>query len=243
MILSIKSFFLWTPFSQIDFERGKQPLRLSEEWELPVSDIIDKKKQRRLNELSKIVLHSATKCITSENKNFVTVLSSRNGDINNALKILQDIKAGELISPQMFVNSVLNMPYAYYSIFFNNNLPSSAISSSESSLCYGFLEAAMNLNRFPGKDVLLTCADLPLDNDLKCYNDTSYLPYSLSLIISKEKSDQNMISFDYESFKGTKNQNRIPDALDFYYHFLSDNNVFFASETSDSRFIWKKHST
>lgn len=236
---SIKSFFLWTPFLPIE-SSGSPSLVQTKDWEIPAPDFIDKKQQRRLNELSKLVLYSAIKCTNPENRKLVTVLSSRNGDINNALKILQDIAKEELVSPQMFVNSVLNMPFAYYSIFFRNNLPSSAICSSESSLCYGFLEAAMNLKRFPGNDVLLTCADLSLNDDLEAFNDTPYLPYSLSMIISSDDSVQNRICFGHEAFNGTKKQNQIPDVLDFYFHFLKEDNDFFASETSDSRFTWKK---
>ncbi len=240
--LSIKSFFLWTPFPLVESEKDRPSFIQSEEWEIPAPDFVDKKKQRRLNELSKLVLHSAIKCTTAEKRNFVTVLSSRNGDINNALKVLQDISHNELVSPQMFVNSVLNMPFAYYSIFFGNNLPSSAVSSSESSLGYGFLEAVLNLRRFPGNDVLLTCADLPLNGDLKGFNNTPYLPYSLSMVISEDVSAQNRICFNHETFNGRKVRSQIPDALEFYHHFLNEDNDFYASETSDSRFTWKKQS-
>jgi len=240
--LAIKSFYLWTPFSLIEPIRDVYSLPQPEKWEIPSPDFIDKKKQRKLNDFSKLVLHSAIKCSAPENRSYITVLSSRNGDINNALKVLQDIVKDELISPQMFVNSVLNMPFAHYSIFFQNNLPSSAISTNESSLGYGFLEAALNLKRFNGNDVLLTCADLPLDGDLESYSDTSYLPYSLSMIISNDDNQNKRFCFEYEPYTGQKKQNQIPDALEFYFHFLNGSNDTFISETSDSRFTWKKQS-
>ncbi len=240
--LAIKSFYLWTPFSLSEPINDLHSLAQPEKWEVPSPDFIDKKKQRKLNDFSKLVLHSAIKCSAPENRNFITILSSRNGDINNALKVLQDIAKDELVSPQMFVNSVLNMPFAYYSIFFQNNLPSSAISTSESSLGYGFLEAVMNLQRFKGNNVLLTCADLPLDGDLEDYCDTHYLPYSLSMIISNDHNQKIRCCFDCEPNSNQKKQNQIPDALEFYFHFLNGSNDTFVSETSDFRFIWKKQS-
>ncbi len=240
--LTIKSFYLWTPFSFVNTSGQNHSYVLPEKWEIPTPDFIDKKKLRKLNDLSKLILHSAIRCSTPENRNFITVLSSRNGDINNALKLLQDIANDELVSPQMFVNSVLNMPFAHYSIFFGNNLPSSAISSSQSSLGYGFLEAMLNLKRFKGNDILLTCADLPLEGGLEVYSDTPCLPYSLSMILSNDDSAQNRVCFEYESFCGTEKQKQIPDALDFYFHFLNQDNDTFISETSDSRFTWRRHS-
>ncbi len=241
--LAIKSFYLWTPFSLSEPLSDLDSRFRHEKWEIPAPDLIDKKKQRKLNNFSKLVLHSAIKCTNAENRNFITVLSSRNGDINNGLKILQDIANGELISPQMFVNSVLNMPFAHYSIFFGNKLPSSAISSSESSLCYGFLETVLNLKRFCGNDILLTCADLPLDADLEAYSNTSCLPYSLSMIISTDKTQQNQLCFDFEPICGQKKQNQMFDALEFYFHFLNGNKDIFTSETSDFRFTWKRQLT
>ena len=240
--LAMKSFYLWTPFSLSEPIEDFYSLPLPQKWEIPPPDFIDKKKQRKLNDFSKLVLHSAIKCCAPENRSYITVLSSRNGDINNAFKVLQDIAKGELVSPQMFVNSVLNMPFAHYSIFFQNNLPSSAISSNESSLGYGFLEAVLNLKRFGGNYVLLTCADLPLEGDLEAYSDTSYVPYSLSMIISNDDDQKKGFCFEYEPHTGKKKQNRLPDALDFYFHFLNGNNDTFISETPDSRFVWKKHS-
>lgn len=240
--LAIKSFYLWTPFSLSEPINDAFSLAQPEKWEIPPPDFIDRKKQRKLNDFSKLVLHSAIKCSTPENRNFITVLSSRNGDINNALKVLQDIAKDELVSPQMFVNSVLNMPFAHYSIFFQNDLPSSAISSSESSLGYGFLETALNLKRFCENDVLLTCADLPLNGDLETYSDTPCLPYSLSMIISNDDNQKNRFCFEYEPYTGQRKQNQVPDALEFYFRFLNGSNDTFISETSDSRFTWKRQS-
>ncbi len=211
--LSIKSYFLWTPFTSSEVVNNTNPSPKSKTFEIPALDFIDKKKQRRLNELSRLVLYSAVKCTTPQMRNCTTILSSRHGDINSALKVLQDIAHDELISPQMFVNSVLNMPFAYYAIFFSNNLSSSAISSSESSLGYGFLEAVLNLKRFPTNDILLTCADIPLEGDLEKFNDSPYLPYSFSLLISGDESAQNRISFDYEPVSGVEKSGKIPDVL------------------------------
>lgn|SRR5690554_4095669 len=238
---SIKNYFFWTPFSVVETENNIFAYDKSDDWKIPALEYIEKRNQRRLNKLSRLVLYSAIKCTTPEKRNYVTVLSSRNGEINNALRILQDISNDELVSPQMFVNSVYNMPFAYYSIFFGNNLPSSAIASSESSLGYGFLEAVLNLKRFPGHDVLLTCADYPLENELGVLNDKSCLPYSFSVIISNDSYGDNRISFDYEMLKDGNRRNDVPDAVKFYYGFLKQDKEIFISETSDSRFTWKKH--
>ena len=62
--------------------------------------------------------------------------------------------------------------------------------------------------------MLLTCADLPLEGDLEAYSDTSYVPYSLSMIISND-DDQRKDSVSNTSHTQVKSKNRLPDALDF----------------------------
>ena len=102
------------------------------------------------------------------------------------------------------------------------------------------MEAVLNLKRFPTNDILLTCADIPLEGDLEKFNDSPYLPYSFSLLISGDESAQNRISFDYEPVSGVEKSGKIPDVLEFYNSFLNGDSVFFKTETSDLCFSWRK---
>ena len=75
--------------------------------------------------------------------------------------MLEDLAAGESISPTSFSMSVLNSSAGVLSILRGDMAPSTAISASSESFGNGLLEAVMQLAEDPALPVLLVYADEP----------------------------------------------------------------------------------
>ncbi len=237
-VLSVKSIYLWTPQEQND------PAGQSNSFQLPVIETIPKRELRRLNKLSKIALFSSIQCTENHNReHLATVFCSRHGDINNTLGVFSDIAHEQLVSPHIFSGSVFNMPFAYYSIFFNDKHPSTAVSSSSLQFSFGFLESVLNLNRFKPTDILYTCADLPLEGELQSFNDHKKLPYSISLVLAGDLSSGDILEFHYSSGTSTdKTVDPIPDAFTFYEWYTQNSTQPLTIKKGCDSFTYKKFS-
>ncbi|TRZ56179.1 MAG: 3-oxoacyl-ACP synthase [Rhodocyclaceae bacterium] len=123
-------------------------------------DFIDPMLRRRLSLLAKMALKVAHDCVR-DLPAVQFVYASRHGELTRTTSMLDDLAAGESISPTAFTMAVLNSTAGLFSILRHDMTPSTAISASAESFGNGLLEAYMQLTENPERPVLLVYADEP----------------------------------------------------------------------------------
>ncbi len=116
--------------------------------------------RRRLSLLAKMALKVAYDCV-HDLPAVRLVYASRHGELTRTTSMLDDLAAGESISPTAFSMSVLNSSAGLFSILRHDTTSSTAISASAESFGNGLLEAFMQLVEDPDRPVLLVYADEP----------------------------------------------------------------------------------
>ena len=110
------------------------------------------KKRRRLSTISKITLDVAMGASAKE-KPLPSVFASRRGEVQRMAGLLQDICAGEDISPTAFSLSVHNTASGLFSIYQDNQSPSTAVAAGNDTVIAGLTEVCSQLTC--GQDEIL----------------------------------------------------------------------------------------
>jgi hypothetical protein len=116
--------------------------------------------RRRLSLLAKMALKVAHDCV-HDLPAVRFIYASRHGELTRTTSMLDDLAAGESISPTAFSMSVLNSSAGLFSMMRHDMTPSTAISASAESFGNGLLEAFLQLAEDPERPVLLVYADEP----------------------------------------------------------------------------------
>lgn len=111
--------------------------------------------------MGKMALKVAYDCEASKDE-VRTVFSSRHGEANVTIPLLNDIIHGQPLSPTKFSLSVHNTASGLYSITAENRAPATAIAARLDSFEMGFVEAATGIATGREKQVLLVYVDAPL---------------------------------------------------------------------------------
>jgi hypothetical protein len=128
----------------------------------PDIGFIDPLVRRRLSSLSKMALRVAHDCVGDVSPARL-VFASRHGELRRTTGILDDIVAGQLISPTAFSLSVLNAMTGIYGIARSDRSPATAVSAGAETLGYALLEAHALYSADPRTPVLVIYADEPAD--------------------------------------------------------------------------------
>jgi hypothetical protein len=122
---------------------------------------VDPMLRRRLSPLARISLKVANDCAGGAGS-LRMVYASRHGELNRTTGMLQDLAAGEPLSPTTFSMSVLNASAGLFSIARKDTAPATAVSAGEESFGFGLMEACLQHASRPGAPVLLVFADEPV---------------------------------------------------------------------------------
>ncbi|WP_206951577.1 beta-ketoacyl synthase chain length factor [Trinickia acidisoli] len=128
----------------------------------PDIGFIDPLARRRLSSLSKMALKVAHDCAADRDV-VRLVFASRHGELRRTTGMLEDIVAGQPVSPTAFSLSVLNAMTGVYSIARRDRSPATAISAGAETLGYALLEAHAQYSTDPATPVLVVYADEPVD--------------------------------------------------------------------------------
>lgn len=109
--------------------------------------------RRRLSKLDKGLLHVLNNVFDDDIQNII--FSSDNGEVERLLKIIEQYKSDNAVSPNVFSGSVHNYPVGFFLQFKNREIPYTALSSCGQSLSYGLLSSLITEN----------------DNIIFCYSD------------------------------------------------------------------------
>lgn len=116
--------------------------------------------RRRLSPLARMSLKVAHEC-AGDLPAVRFVYASRHGELTRTTAMLDDLAAGEALSPTAFSLSVLNASAGLFSILRRDTAPATAVSAAGESFGYGLLEACMQLAEQPQLPVLFVYADEP----------------------------------------------------------------------------------
>ncbi len=138
--------------------------------------------RRRLSLLAKMALKVAHDCVHGLPA-VRFVYASRHGELTRTTSMLDDLAAGESISPTAFSMAVLNSSAGLFSILRHDTTPSTAISASAESFGNGLLEAYMQLVDDPERPVLLVYADEPAPSVYGCIDPKESGAHAIGMLL------------------------------------------------------------
>lgn len=146
---------------------------------------IPKMLKRRLSPLAKNVFCAINLC-TEQKSNIPIVFSSTHGELAKSFKMMQQIEAGEEISPTGFSLSVHNAIAGLFSIVYKNKIQSTVVAPGEEGIAIAFIEAIGLLLEGEAK-VLMVFYDEPLVDfyPTEPYQLSSKESCAVALMISK----------------------------------------------------------
>jgi hypothetical protein len=178
--------------------------------------------RRRCSALTRIMLATAFDCCGPDELESVrTVFASRHGNINESVDLLERLARRQPLSPARFSHTVHNAQAGLYSIAANNRQSSSSIAAHEDTFASGFLEALCQLQRDPGRPVLLVMADIPLEETFAPLVDEPVAAYGLALLLAVE-GNGDKIRFEPCSLSAPTTPKPWPDAIEFLRWLLGD---------------------
>ena len=189
--------------------------------------------RRRLSRLGRMVMRVTHDL--DDISNIPMVFSSRYGESQQTVKMLQSLSQKEPLSPAIFSMSVHNGLAGLLSISSKNICAHTAVAAGPASFCNGLLEACAILKFNPNTPVLLVHYDEPLSSFYEGFSDETIKPMALALIIGQ--GDVEHISYSVSKADGIRNEEDA--ALSFMDGFLKKKTSWF---WSDGRTQWNfKH--
>lgn len=166
-----------------------------------------------------MMLSAAFDCCESDKRSEVaTVFSSRHGNINESIDLLDRLADDKPLSPTRFSHTVHNAQAGLFSIAANNRCPSSSISAQQDSFACGYLESMAFLQREPTRPVLLVVGDAPLEPRFGPIAEPIG-SYAVALLLA---TGGDTLEFEVGSADESTHIGRWPDATEFLRWHLSD---------------------
>ncbi len=156
---------------------------------LPSVDFIPAMQRRRYSRLSKMAISVAHPCL-DDLPSVQTVFCSQHGELARTAGLLEDLVAGELLSPTAFSMSVHNTASGLSAITRSDTAASTALAASDDSFESGFLDAAARLQSGRCDRVLLVVAEERLPTLFEQYRQPQQCDYALALLLSVEPGGQ-----------------------------------------------------
>jgi hypothetical protein len=157
----------------------------------PVLEFLPALQRRRLSRPARLALQVAHDCLAGERADHI-VWSSRHGDATKTLDILRDLAHEETVSPTAFSTSVHNAPAGLYSIFFDDDSPSTSLSAGTESLSQACWEAAALLGSGQAARALVVCYDEPSSVPYARYVEEIQGVFALGLLFSATPSGRTL---------------------------------------------------
>lgn len=184
LVFSVKKCCAWMPGreSLVDWVIVQPPAETSSAY--PDCRFVDAAQRRRLSPLARICLHLAHECAAGLPAVRV-VFASRHGEVNRTHLMLEDIVAGEPVSPTAFGLSVHNAIVGMLSLLRQDVSATTAIAAGGQTLGYGLLQAGVDWQSDTSSPVLLLFADLPLHPFYQDADDSVCQPQGLALLLAE----------------------------------------------------------
>lgn len=182
---SIFSWGAWSPQHQKNQDWQQWTNKpLSQNTDLPEAPKlaqIPAMKRRRYSRLTKMQLDAAFQADAPNTCR--SIFSSRHGELERTIGLLENIVSQEPLSPTAFSQSVHNTASGIYSILTDNRAASTSIAAGKESLPQAFIEAYCQLLENP-EPLLLVFADQPVPNVYTQFVDEPELPLSMAFLLA-----------------------------------------------------------
>jgi len=219
-------------------EWAKAPRRLGQDGQ-PDVPFLPAGVRRRATRLTRVMLSVAFDGTEGEDRTALrTVFASRHGAIHVAVKILESIAKGEVVSPLQFSHSVHNAQAGLFSIATGNRNASSSIAAGDDTFAHGFLEALLHLERSPEQPVLLVVGDEPLPGNLSHLVVEPATTYGLALLLARQ-GEGLPLEFELSASHAPRKDRDWPDALEFV-RFLASDASELTLESGRRRWHWRR---
>lgn len=202
LIFSICSWGAWSPrYQQATDWQNWQEARSSHDSDLPNAPKLAQvpaMQRRRYSALTKMQLEAAFQCDAPQQCR--TIFSSRHGELNRTLGLLDNVVNREALSPTAFSQSVHNTASGIYSILKGNRSSSTSISAGEETLYQALVEAYAQLHEDP-TPLLLVFGDEPVPQVYRQFTDEPELPISMAFVLTlaTPESGQPQLTIDNTS--------------------------------------------
>jgi hypothetical protein len=150
---------------------------------IPDVGFIEPMLRRRLSSLARMSLRVAHDC-AHDKADLRVVYASEHGELVRTTSMLEDLAAGEALSPTAFSLSVLNATAGIFSILQGSTAPTTAVSAAGESFAYGLLEACLQLASAPDVPVLLVYADEPAPDVYGEVEDGVHTRHALAVLLA-----------------------------------------------------------
>lgn len=138
--------------------------------------------RRRLSPLARAACAVAWNCRQAESE-MPSIFYSAHGESSYFFEMLEEMTAGEPVSPSRFSLAVHNAIVGQFSLYSENVLPYVALAGGSEGLFAGFIEAAGMLLQAP--NVMLVCYDQPLPEVYRPYLSTAEQTWALAMVLAK----------------------------------------------------------
>jgi hypothetical protein len=143
--------------------------------------------RRRISTIGQMAFRAS--CALSEQRTARFIFSSRHGEFDRTLRILNSLAAGEAISPADFSLSVHNALAGLLSIAWGNTAGHSAVAAGADSFGYGLLESIACLGAGTGDPVMLVYFDDLLPHPYDEVDDGADTRVALALLLGPPRFD------------------------------------------------------
>src|SRR5690554_434619 len=156
--------------------------------ERPSAQQVPAMTRRRLTRWGRQALEVAGSCAARLDSNTPVIFSSRHGDTQRTLGLLQSLAEKQPLSPNGFSLSVHNSALGLFSILHKLQSASLALAAGRETLAQAWLEAISHLATGAPR-VLLVHTDEPLAGTYAPFTDEIDMPASIALVLERKPSE------------------------------------------------------
>lgn len=169
---------------QIDSAKPQSP-------EVSFLPIPMRKKLSAMNKIGMFLMHHTLN--ETQRTTIPIVMSSRFGEVNTMVELLNLIADNQASSPISFSRSVHNATVGLYSIAAKNQSSNSAISAMENSFASGLLEALLQMYALPiGEPVLYCYVDEAMPEIFNAYNQDPPVNYGVAFVLQRSEASPSL---------------------------------------------------
>lgn len=153
--------------------------------ERPAAADVPAMTRRRLTRWGRQALEVAGPCAKHLSAETPVIFSSRHGDTQRTLSLLESLAAGQTLSPNAFSLSVHNSALGLFTILHELQMPSVALAAGRETLAQAWIEAVTHLATGAPR-VLLVHTDEPLGGPYTPFADEIDMPASVALVLERK---------------------------------------------------------
>ena len=239
---SVINWFAWSPnlISKEDWLAwSKNPIAPSGNSKIATTTVPSTLK-RRCSHFNKMALEVSNQS-TKKNPIDYAVFCSQHGDLNQTIKLLEELCDKTPLSPTRFSQSLHNASTGLFSIINKLQENMNSLAAGENTFLVGMLEIITWLKLNPNKTALLTMSDEYIPEEYQSLNIKNNNEYAIALLLRNPPLNQKTISLTLENCCEKTSNKNLPQALEFLAWLLQPiKKNLLSQNTKHQVFTWNK---